>query len=78
MPWGEKDAHGIHFYFLVELNNDADIPDDYCKVMNDNSDVNMQWITFKDLQSATIYPEYVKEKIANLADGVEHMVRREW
>ena len=76
--WGEKDAHGIHLYFMVELDNNADLPDDYCKVMNDNSGVMLQWVTFEDLQSMTIYPEYIKEKVTNLAGGIEHMVRREW
>ena len=76
--WGKKDAHGINLYFLVELNNDADLPDDYSQVMKDNSDVMMQWITFKDLQHITIYPEYIKEKVMNLPSDVEHMVRRDW
>jgi len=76
--WGCKDAHNISFYYLVSLKNDADIPDSFCKIMNDNKDIKLTWLTFDEIQKLTIYPLYLKEKIANLPDDIEHFVRKEW
>jgi len=74
--WGAKDAHNISFYYLVSLKNNADIPDDFAKKINDNSDIMLSWITFDEVKTRTIYPQFIKDKIENIAGGVEHFVRR--
>jgi len=76
--WDKKDAHTIAFYFLVSLKNSADIPD-YGEFFSqkDNCDVVFKWIPINELKNITIYPIYLKDKITNIAEGVEHFIYTE-
>jgi len=73
--WGAKDAHGIIFYYLISLKNDSDIPDDYFESHKDNCDVMLQWVTVDEMKKLTIYPDFIKEKIENNSENIEHFVR---
>ena len=76
--WGDKNAHQIHFYHLVSLKNDEDIPDDFIETMHDNKDVSLQWLALDQLKSVEIYPDFLPEKICHIGDGVEHFIRNKW
>jgi len=76
--WGKKKAHNISLYYLVSLKNDADIPDDYCKKLNDNKNVSIQWLSFNEIPHVTIYPQFIKDKIGNISLGIEHFIRNDW
>jgi len=73
--WGNKNAHGISFYYLISLKDNKDLPDDFAGFSNDNNNVSLQWIPIETMQKLTIYPEFVKDKIESLADYTEHFVR---
>jgi len=73
--WGQKDAHGISFYYLVSPKDDADLPEDFKKQMKDNADIFLSWITFDEVKNATIYPEFIRDKIDNIPDYVEHFTK---
>ena len=76
--WGEKDSHTIAFYFLVSLQNSLDIPDNgEFFSQKDNCDVVLKWMSLDELGGITIYPTYLKDKISNIADGIEHFVYKE-
>jgi len=76
--WGKKDAHNISFYYLITLKNDKDILDTFVKPIKDNNEILLSWISFDEIKNATIYPQYIKEKIENITDHVEHFVRNSW
>ena len=76
--WGSKKAHNISFYYLVSLKDNASIPDNFNETMRDNSDVQLQWVTFDELTQLEIYPHFIKEKINNISPGTEHFVRNDW
>ena len=76
--WGTKDAHNISFYFLVSLSNDSDLADSFNKPIKDHSDINLQWVTFDEIKELEIYPSYIKDKIANISDSMEHFTRNTW
>jgi len=76
--WGKRDAHNISFYYLIALKNDADISSTFVKPIKDNSNILLSWITFDDMKNATIYPEFIKEKIENISDSIEHFTGSSW
>ena len=76
--WDEKNAHGIVFFYLVSLVNDADLPDDYQAASKDNQSVSLQWVPFEDMQKTTVYPAFLKDKIYNLPAHTAHFVRNDW
>ena len=76
--WGSRNAHNISFYYLVSLKDDAALPEDFDEVMMDNSDVRMLWVSLDDIPHLRIYPEFIKDKIGNIAPGIEHFVRNAW
>ena len=76
--WGDKNAHGISFYYLVSLNENDDLPDDFVEFSNDNNNVSLQWVSLEDLQNLVVYPQFVKDKAGDLSASVEHFVRNSW
>ena len=74
--WGKKDAHTLNFYYLISLKNDRDIPDGYFAPQKDNDNVVLEWLSFDELAAVTVYPEFLTDKIRNIADGIEHFVLR--
>ena len=75
--WGGKNAHGIVFYYLISLKNDADIPEGYFASQKDNCNVVLEWVGFEQLKHMMIYPEFLKDRIYHIADEVEHFVSHE-
>lgn len=75
--WNGKDAHSIAFYYLISLTNDSDIPDDYFVSHKDNCNVVLKWVTIDEIKQLTIYPAFLKDKIENISEHIEHFVCRE-
>ena len=73
--WGNKNAHTIAFYYLMSLKNESEIPDGYFESQKDNCDVLLEWVSIDELKNLTIYPPFIKGKIFNISDGIEHFVR---
>lgn len=72
--WDSRDAHSIAFYYLISLKNDADIPDDAFFSQKDNCNIMLKWVTIEEMKQLTIYPSFLKNKIENISDGIEHFV----
>lgn len=73
--WNGKQAHNIAFYYLIELCEDLDIPDDGEFVSHkDNCNVVIGWMQIEKLQEVTIYPEFLKEEIYHLDETMKHFV----
>ena len=75
--WGNKDAQTLAFYYLISLENDSDIPDNYFASQKDNCNVILEWADFEQLKDMTIYPGFIKDKIKCIADGIEHFISYE-
>lgn len=76
--WNGKQAHNIAFYYLVELCEDSQIPDNGEFVsQKDNCNVVIGWMPVEKIQEVTIYPTFLKEEIYNLNDSIKHFVSAE-
>ena len=77
--WGDRDAHTVCFYHLLEIENaNAMLLDGNFKSLKDNdSELLLYWIPLEDIKNTDIYPIFIKEKAANIADGIEHFIYRE-
>ena len=73
--YGDKNIHGIAFYYLIKLKNNWDIPDGYCEPHKDNKNVIIEWVTIGKMKNLTIYPQFIKEKIENISEHTEHFIR---
>ncbi len=77
--WGEKEAHTLCHYHLVNLNTPSQIPLNgvFKSLETDESRLIFQWVGINELQDYKIYPVFLKDKINNLSDGIEHFVTRD-
>ena len=75
--WNGKQAHNIAFYYLVELCENQEIPDNGEFVsQKDNCNVVIGWMPIEELQNVTIYPEFLKKEIYNLNEPMKHFVSK--
>ncbi|MCG8500814.1 MAG: NUDIX domain-containing protein [Firmicutes bacterium] len=77
--WGAREAHTICHYHLVRLTNSHQIPDygSFKSLSSDESKLIFQWVNINGLQDYKIYPAFLKDKINNLSEGIEHFITRE-
>ena len=72
--WGNKDAHGIVFYYLISLKNKADIPEGGFISQKDNCDITLKWVSIEEIKQLEIYPTFIKDKIENISQNMEHII----
>lgn len=76
--WKNKETSTIAFYYLINLRNNADIPDNgYFVSQKDNCNVELGWVSFDKLKALTIYPSFLKEKIHDIGNSIEHFITKE-
>jgi ADP-ribose pyrophosphatase YjhB (NUDIX family) len=75
--WHGKNAHTIAFYYLISLKNENDIPDNLFQSHKDNCNVLLEWVFIDKIKELTIYPSFLKDKIYNISDKIEHFVTHE-
>ncbi|WP_040210381.1 NUDIX hydrolase [Clostridium polynesiense] len=65
--------HSLAFYYLISLENNADIPDtgEFFS-QKDNCNIVFTWLSLKELKNITIYPLFLKDKIGCISDGIEY------
>ena len=75
--WNGRQAHNLAFYYLIELCDDLEIPENGEFVsQKDNCDVVIGWMPIEDIQKITIYPEFLKEEIYHLNEPMKHFVSK--
>ena len=75
--WNNRQAHNIAFYYLIELCDDLEIPENGEFVsQKDNCDVVIGWMPIEEIQKVTIYPEFLKEEIHHLDGPIKHFVSK--
>lgn len=76
--WNKKLTNTIAFYYLINLRNDKDIPDNGGFVsQKDNCNVVLGWLPLDELKTLTIYPSFLKEKVLDISDHTEHFITKE-
>lgn len=77
--WGVRDAHTLCHYHLVSINSPTQIPLNgvFKSLETDESRLIFQWVDVNELQHFKVYPVFIKDKITNLSDGIEHFVSRD-
>lgn len=77
--WGAKEAHTVCHYHLISLINPYQIPNNgiFKSVDTDESRLIFQWVDINELQDYKVYPVFLKDKITNLSDRIEHFVTRD-
>ena len=75
--WKGKQAHNISFYYLIELCENYEIPDnDEFVSQQDNYNVVFGWMPIEQLQNVIIYPEFLKQEIFHLDGPIKHFVTK--
>lgn len=74
--WGEREAHTICHYHLISLNIPLQIPTEgtFKSLESDESRLIFQWVNINEIKNYKIYPVFLKDKITNLTDGIEHFI----
>lgn len=72
--WGNKDAHGIVFYYLISLENNVDISDDCVISQKDNCSITLKWVSIEELKQLEIYPAFIKDKIETIPNSIDHII----
>lgn len=76
--WNRKLTNTIAFYYLINLCDNTDIPDNGEFVsQKDNCNIVSGWLPLDELKSLTIYPSFLKEKILDIGDQAEHFITKE-
>ena len=75
--WNGRAAHNFAFYYLIELDDDSEIPDNGEFVSHkDNCNVVIGWMPIEEIQNVTIYPEFLKREIYHLDEPMKHYVTK--
>lgn len=73
--WDGRQAHNIAFYYLVALEEGADIPDTGEFISHkDNCNVLLGWLPVEMIENITVYPSFLKEEIDHLDDPIKHFI----
>ncbi len=76
--WNKKQTSTLAFYYLINLCDETDIPDNGEFVsQKDNCSVVLGWVSLEKIKSLTIYPSFLKEKIFDIGNNIEHFVTKE-
>lgn len=75
--WNGKQVHNIAFYYLIELCENFEIPDEEEFIsQKDNCNVLIGWMPIDEIQNVTIYPEFLKKEIFQLNEPIKHFISR--
>ncbi len=75
--WNGRQAHNIAFYYLIELRDNFEIPDNGEFVPHkDNCNVVIGWLPIDRIRNVIIYPEFLKDEIYHLNGPVKHFISK--
>ncbi len=75
--WSSRgtDNHTITFYFLASCGDG--FPYEKFTSHKIGASLLFEWAELEKIRSMNIYPEFIKEKITDISDGIEHFISRE-
>ncbi len=69
------DQHNVTFYYLVSC---ADgFPYEKFGSQKNGGKILFEWAELDKMESMNIYPEFIRSKITDISDGIEHFISRE-
>lgn len=72
-----KDFHEICFYYLLKFNDDSpllNIEDEFETRELDNSKLKFKWVAIDELDDLKLYPSFIKKKVNELDNHIEHII----
>lgn len=75
--WGGKPTHTICLYYLVDIENEIDIPEKEFVPQKDNCNVLVGWMPLECVKDLTIYPTFLKEKVFDILPYTEHFISKQ-
>ncbi|MDL2287032.1 NUDIX hydrolase [Eubacteriales bacterium OttesenSCG-928-G02] len=77
--WDGKDTHTVCFYHLLSVDKANTMPLDgkFKSLKTNDSELLLEWVDLTELKNIDLLPDFIKEKAANITDGIEHFVYRE-
>ena len=75
--WSSRgsDNHTVTFYFLAECGEG--FPYEKFGSQKSGASTLFEWAELDKMRTMNIYPEFIKEKITDISDGIEHFISRE-
>ena len=73
--WNKQKAHTITFYYFISCK--SLIPKTEFTPQKCNGNVLYGWIPIEKVENLKIYPAFIKGKINNISNGIEHFIYRE-
>ncbi len=69
------DMHTVTFYYLAKCGDG--FPYDRFGSNKNGSSILLEWAELDKMPSMNVYPEFIREKINNIGDGIEHFISKE-
>ncbi len=73
--YNSKNVHSVEFYFLVDTYDTIEFSNFISQ--KDNCNIMLEWVNVNDVKNLNMYPDFIKDKITDISDGIEHFVYRE-
>jgi ADP-ribose pyrophosphatase YjhB (NUDIX family) len=75
--WNGRTTHSISFYYLIDLCEESEIPDNGVFVSHkDNCNVVIGWMPIDEILKVIIYPEFLKKEVYHLNEPIKHFVSK--
>lgn len=73
-----RECHGIEFYYLMEPGNRREVHSGSShSVTTGNAAEYVQWIPIGELKNHKIFPEFFRDKLMEMPEGIEHIISDE-
>ena len=73
-----EQAHEISLYFKLEIKDDEPICEvDSFEVQEDKYILEFRWFNLDNIHNENIKPEFLKTKLTNIGDEIEHIIEKE-
>ena len=81
-PWGDKPCHQICLYYIIELEDETQIPLDGKFIAREriegrDFDIEFHWIPLAEVKNVEVYPSNASELMEHIEEGVKHFVYKE-
>lgn len=72
-----KDVHELCFYYQIRFKENSNLlneTDEFEVKELDGSILTFKWFDVDTIEELELYPEFMKKKIGNLSEGIEHII----
>jgi 8-oxo-dGTP pyrophosphatase MutT (NUDIX family) len=72
-----KDCHEVCFYYLIQFDKESsilNIDGEFEARELDNSKLTFKWVSVDEMKDLSLYPSFIKNKVNELSDHIEHFI----